>query len=163
MVNIKKISIVLISLLFILSSCETLQNTAKEITREYIEENKPEIKVKKASIASITFKDITLDVLLNIKNNFPFELPLERIDVELINSDNKVFATANTVQTLKIASKQSEDINMEFNAKYIDVFTTAFGSIKNKSFNCTAKITLTFTIQNMKFQIPYTKELTFIE
>ena len=91
MVNIKKISIVLISLLFILSSCETLQNTAKEITREYIEENKPEIKVKKASIASITFKDITLDVLLNIKNNFPFELPLERIDIELINTDNKVW------------------------------------------------------------------------
>ena len=126
MKNIKKISIVLISLLFVLSSCETLQNTAKEITREYIEENKPEIKVKKASISSITFKDITLDVLLNIKNNFPFELPLERIDVELINTDNKVFATANTVQTLKIASKQSEDVNMEFNAKYIDVFTTAF-------------------------------------
>lgn len=47
MKNIKKISIVLISLLFVLSSCETLQNTAKEITREYIEENKPEIKVKK--------------------------------------------------------------------------------------------------------------------
>lgn len=162
----KKISIVLISLLFLLfllSSCETLQNTAKEITREYIEKNKPEIKVKKASIANITFKDITLDVLLNIKNNFPFELPLERIDVELINTDNKVFATANTVQTLKIASKQSEDVNMEFNAKYIDVFTTAFGSIKNKNFKCSAKITLTFTIQNMKFQIPYTKELTFIE
>ena len=99
--DIKKISIVLISLLFILSSCETLQNTAKEITREYIEENKPEIKVKEASIASITFKDITLDVLLNIKNNFPFELPLERIDVELINSDNKVFTTASTVETLK--------------------------------------------------------------
>ncbi|MEI0610689.1 hypothetical protein [Brachyspira pilosicoli] len=163
MKNIKKLSIVLISLLFILSSCETLQNTAREITREYIEENKPDIKVKEASISSITFKDITLDVLLNIKNNFPFELPLDRIDVELINSDNKVFATANTVQTLKIASKQSEDINMEFNAKYIDVFTTAFGSIKNKSFNCTAKITLTFTIQNMKFQIPYTKKLIFIE
>ena len=146
----KKISIVLISLLFLLfllSSCETLQNTAKEITREYIEENKPEIKVKKASIANITFKDITLDVLLNIKNNFPFELPLERIDIELINTP----------------SKQSKDVNMEFNAKYIDVFTTAFGSIKNKNFKCSAKITLTFTIQNMKFQIPYTKELTFIE
>ena len=161
--NIKKISIVLISLLFILSSCETLQNTAKEITREYIEENKPEIKVKEASIASITFKDITLDVLLNIKNNFPFELPLERIDVELINSDNKVFTTASTVETLKIPSKQSKDVNMEFNAKYIDVFTTAFGSIKNKNFNCNAKITLTFTIQNMKFQIPYTKKLIFVE
>lgn len=157
----KKISIVLISLLFLLfllSSCETLQNTAKEITREYIEKNKPEIKVKKASIANIT-----LDVLLNIKNNFPFELPLERIDIELINTDNKVFTTASTVQTLKIHSKQSKDVNMEFNAKYIDVFTTAFGSIKNKNFKCSAKITLTFTIQNMKFQIPYTKELTFIE
>ena len=129
----KKISIALIFLLFLLSSCETLQNTAKEITREYIEENKPEIKVKKASIANITFKDITLDVLLNIKNNFPFELPLERIDIELINTDNKVFTTASTVQTLQIPSKQSKDVNMEFNAKYIDVFTTAFGSIKNKN------------------------------
>ena len=166
MKNIKKISIVLIYLLFLLSllsSCETIQDTARKITREYIEENKPEIKVKEASIASITFKDITLDVLLNIKNNFPFELPLERIDIELINTDNKVFTTANTVQTLKIPSKQSKDVNMEFNAKYIDVFTTAFGSIKNKSFNCSAKITLTFTIQNMKFQIPYTKKLIFIE
>ena len=85
-------------------------------------------------------------MLLNIKNNFPFELPLERIDVELINSDNKVFTTASTVETLKIPSKQSKDVNMEFNAKYIDVFTTAFGSIKN-----------------MKFQIPYTKKLIFVE
>ncbi|WP_157151910.1 hypothetical protein [Brachyspira sp. SAP_772] len=162
MKNLKIISIILLSLL-LLTSCETLQNKAKEITREYIEENKPEIKVKKASIANVTFKDITLDVLLNIKNNFPFELPLDRIDIELINTDNKVFTKANTVQTLKIPSKQSEDVNMEFNAKYIDVFTTAFGSIKNQNFKCTAQITLTFTIQNMKFQIPYTKELTFIE
>ena len=73
MKNIKKISIVLIYLLFLLSllsSCETIQDTARKITREYIEENKPEIKVKAASIASITFKDLTLDVLLNIKNLF---------------------------------------------------------------------------------------------
>ena len=78
---LKKIAILsslLITVLFI-TSCETLQSSAVEITRGYIEEHKPDIKIKKANISEITLKDMTLTTLLEVKNNLPFEVPIEKI------------------------------------------------------------------------------------
>ena len=51
----KKIIILLMSI-FILS-CETLQNSARELSRSFIEENKPDITVKSAKLKSITLND----------------------------------------------------------------------------------------------------------
>ena len=68
----KKILISLLTIIglsILIVSCETLQSSAREITRSYIEENKPDIKVKSASISEITLKDITLNVALEVKNN----------------------------------------------------------------------------------------------
>lgn len=162
----KKKIVILISMLAVLlfvSSCETLQSSAREITRSYIEQHKPDIKIKKASISSITFQDITLTTLVEIKNNLDFEVPIERLRIDLINTSGKTFATASSVETLKIPSNQARDINLNFKAKYADVFTTAFDAIKTKSFKCNAKITITFTVYGMKFEFPYTKELIFKE
>lgn len=162
----KKKIFILISTLFIILfvySCETLKSSAREITRSYIEEHKPDIRVKNASISSITLQDITLTTLLEIKNNLDFEVPIEKLKIDLINTSGKTFATATSVETLKIPANQTRDINLNFQAKYLDVFTTALDSIKTKSFKCSAKITLTFTIYGMKFEFPYTKELTFKE
>lgn len=162
----KKKIVILISMLAVLlfvSSCETLQSSAREITRSYIEQHKPDIRVKKASISSITFQDITLTTLVEIKNNLDFEVPIERLKIDLINTSGKTFATASSVETLKIPANQARDINLNFKAKYVDVFTTAFDAIKTKSFKCDAKMTITFTVYGMKFEFPYTKELIFKE
>lgn len=161
----KKI-IALISILIIMItavSCETLKSSAREITRSYIEQHKPDIRVKKASISSITLKDITLTTLVEIKNNLDFEIPIDKLKIELINTSGRTFTIAESVETLKIPANQARNINLNFTAKYSDVFTTAFESIKTKTFKCSAKMTITFTIYAMKFEFPYIKELTFKE
>lgn len=162
----KKIFITLfsiISLVIFITSCETLQSSAGEITRSYIEKNKPDIKVKSASISEITFKDITLNVALEIKNNLPFEIPVDKFEVDLVNTSGKAFAKGSTSGTLKIPSNQTKDVNLKFKANYADVFTTAFDALKNKSFKCKANMNLTFTVYGMSFKFPYTKDLNFTE
>lgn len=153
----------ILSVLFVLTSCETLKSSAREITRNYIEEHKPDIKVKSAKISNITLQDITLTTLFEIKNNLDFEIPMEKVQIDLINTSGKTFATAASVETLKIPANQARDINLNFKTKYLDIFKTAFDAIKSKSFKCNAKVTLTFTVYGMKFEFPYTKELTFKE
>ena len=106
---------------------------------------------------------MTLTTLLEVKNNLPFEVPIEKIQIDLINTSRKTFATASSVETLKIPANQAREVNIDFNAKYLDVFTTAFGAIKDKSFKCTSKTTLTFTVYGMNFSFPYEKEITFVE
>ena len=162
---IKKITVIIsiLSMLFVLSSCETLQSSAREITRAYIEEHKPDVRAKSAKISSVTLQDITLTTLFEIKNNLDFEVPIDKVQIDLVNTSGKTFATATSVETLKIPANQARDINLDFKAKYLDVFTTAFDAIKSKSFKCDAKITLTFTVYGMKFEFPYTKELRFKE
>ncbi|WP_300366732.1 LEA type 2 family protein [Brachyspira sp.] len=160
----KIIALISISIIMIVvTSCETLQSSAIKITRNYIEQHKPDIKIKKASISNITFKDITLTTLLEVKNNLDFEIPVDKLKIDLINTSGKTFTTAESVETLKIPANQARDINVNFKAKYVDIFTTAFDAIKTKSFKCKAKITLTFTVYGMRFEFPYTKELTFKE
>ena len=162
----KKILISLLTIIglsILIVSCETLQSSAREITRSYIEENKPDIKVKSASISEVTLKDITLNVALEVKNNLSFEVPVDKLQVDLVNTSGKVFASGNTVGTLKIPSKQSKDVSLKFKANYADVFTTAFDALKNKSFKCKANMNITFTVYGMSFKFPYTKELNFTE
>ena len=156
-----KVIILLISV-FILS-CETLQNSAKELSRSFIEENKPDITIKNAKLKSITLKDITLECVLDIKNNLSVELPIEKIEIELINTSDKVFSTAYSVESLKIPANESRSKTINFNAKYLDVFSTALYSVKNKNLKCVSKTYLTFTIANMNFRFPYSKEIVFIE
>lgn len=153
----------ILSVMFFLLSCETLQKSASEITRSYIEEHKPDVKIKKASISEIKLTDMTLTALVEIKNNLPFEIPIDKVQIDLINTSGKTFATASSVETLKIPANKASEISIDFNAKYLDVFTTAFSAVKNKSFKCTAKTTLTFTVYGMSFSFPYDKEITFAE
>ena len=114
---IKKITVIIsiLSMLFVLSSCETLKSSAREITRSYIEEHKPDIKVKSAKISSITLQDITLTTLFEIKNNLDFEVPIDKVQIDLINTSGKTFATATSVETLKIPANQARDINLDCN------------------------------------------------
>ncbi|ADG71147.1 hypothetical protein R4K54_02995 [Brachyspira murdochii] len=153
----------ILSIIFFASSCETLQKSAVEITRGYIEDHKPDIKIKKSSISEVKLTDMTLTTLVEIKNNLPFEVPIDKVQIDLVNTSGKTFATANSVETLTIPANEAREVNIDFNAKYLDVFTTAFSAIKSKSFKCTAKTTLTFTVYGMSFSFPYDKEITFVE
>ena len=157
----KKIIILLMSI-FILS-CGTLQNSAREFSRSFIEENKPDITVKSAKLKSITLNDITLECVLDIKNNLSVELPIEKIEIELINTSGKVFSKAYSVESLKIPANETRAKTIIFNAKYFEVYSTALTSLKNRNLKCVAKTYITFTMARMKFRFPYTKEIVFIE
>lgn len=159
----KKIIFLTIFISAFVLSCETVQSSAKEFSRSLIEENKPDITVKNAKLKSITLSDITLECVLDIKNNMSMAIPIEKIEIELINTDGEIFSTVNSVESLKIPANETRTKTINFNAKYFEVFSTALSSIQNKNLKCTAKAYITFTMAGMKFRFPYTKEIVFVE
>lgn len=144
-------------------SCKSVQNYAQELSRKLIEENRPDITVRSAKIKEITLNDITLECVLDIKNNLPEEMPIEKIEIELINTDGKTFATANSVESLKIPANETRTKTVILNAKYFEVYSTALTSLRNRELKCTAKTYITFTMARMKFRFPYTVEIVFIQ
>ena len=159
----KKIIFLSIFVLTFILSCKSIQNYAEELSRKLIEENRPDITFRSAKIKEATLNDITLECLLDIKNNLPEEMPIEKIEIELINTDGKTFSTANSVESLKIPANATRTKTVIFNAKYFEVFSTALTSIKNRNLKCTAKTYITFTMARMKFRFPYTVEIVFVE
>lgn len=157
-----KIIKISIFLMILLISCSRV----KTYTREYIEKYKPDITIKSGSIDNISLKDITLNVLIEIKNNLPFELPIEKIEINLINNYGKVFANSNSEENgeiIKIPSNSYKDINIKFNAKYADIFETAIDAIKSESLKCNGDITLTFSVSKMKFKFNYNTEINLLK
>ena len=144
-------------------SCKSVQNYTQEFSRSFIEENKPDITVKSAKLKSITLNDITLECVLDIKNNLSVELPIEKIEIELINISDKVFSKAYSVESLKIPANETRAKTIIFNAKYFEVYSAALTSLKNRNLKCVAKTYITFTMARMKFRFPYTKESVCIE
>lgn len=159
----KKIIFLTLFISAFILSCKSVQNYAQELSRKLIEENRPDITFRSAKIKNMTISDITLECLLDIKNNLPEEMPIEKIEIELINTDGKAFATVNSVESLKIPANETRTKTINFNAKYFEVFSTALSSIQNKNLKCTAKTYITFTMAGIKFRFPYTKEIVFIE
>lgn len=158
----KKITVLLIFIFAFVLSCKSFQNYAEELSRKLIEENRPDITVRSAKIKEITLNDITLECVLDIKNNLPEEMPIEKIEIELINTDGKTFATANSVESLKIPANETRAKTVILNAKYFEVYSTALTSLKNRNLKCTAKTYITFTMARMKFRFPYNIEIIFI-
>ncbi|PTY39383.1 hypothetical protein [Brachyspira hampsonii] len=158
-----KISILL---LITVLSCSKVKSEADKITREYIEKYKPDITVKSASIYNITLSDITLNTLLEIKNNLPFELPIEKLEINLINSSGDVFANSQSSEEsdiIKIPANDSREMNMKSKVKYMDLFQTALDAIRTESYKCNADIILTFNVYGMNFQFKYNVEINFIK
>ena len=158
----KKIIILLTFISAFVLSCKSMQNYAEELSRKLIEENRPDIAFRSAKIKDITLNDITLECVLDIKNNLSEEMPIEKIEIELINTDGKIFSTANSVESLKIPANATRTKTVILNAKYFEVFSTALTSLKNRNFKCAAKTYITFTMARMKFRFPYTIEITFV-
>ena len=118
-----KISVLL---LIITVSCSRVKSEADKITREYIEKYKPDITVKSASIDNITLSDITLNTLLEIKNNLPFEIPIEKLEINLINFSGDIFANSVSSEEsniIKIPANEAREMNMKSKAKYIDIYS----------------------------------------
>ncbi|MEI0492170.1 hypothetical protein R4J17_06975 [Brachyspira intermedia] len=158
-----KISILL---LIAAASCSRVKSEADKITREYIEKYKPDITVKSASIDNMTLSDITLNTLLEIKNNLPFEIPIEKLEINLINSSGDIFANSVSSEEsniIKIPANDSREMNMKSKAKYIDLFQTALDAIKSESLKCNADIILTFNVYGMNFNFKYNVEINFIK
>ncbi|KLI29616.1 hypothetical protein OFS07_02645 [Brachyspira hyodysenteriae] len=153
-------------LMLIIISCSRVKSEADKITREYIEKYKPDITVKSASVNNITLTDITLNTLLEIKNNLPFELPIEKLEINLINSSGDIFANSISSEEsniIKIPANDSREMNMKSKAKYIDLFQTALDAIKMEAFKCNADIILTFNIYGMNFNFKYNVEINFMK
>ena len=159
----KKIIFLSLFLPAFILSCKSMQNYAQELSRSLIEENSPEITVRSAKIKNITLNDITLECVLDVKNNLSVELPIEKIEIELINTDGKIFSTINSVESLKIPANATRTKTAILNAKYLEVFSTALTYIQNKNIKCVLKAYITFTMAGMKFRFPYTKEIVFME
>ena len=158
-----KISILL---LIAATSCSRVKSEADKITREYIEKYKPDITVKSASIDNMTLSDITLNTLLEIKNNLPFEIPIEKLEINLINSSGDIFANSVSSEEsniIKIPANDSREMNMKSKAKYMDLFQTALDAIKSESLKCNADIILTFNVYGMNFNFKYNVEINFIK
>lgn len=158
-----KISILL---LIVAASCSRVKSEANKITREYIEKYKPDITVKSASIENMTLSDITLNTLLEIKNNLPFEIPIEKLEINLINSSGDIFANSVSSEEsniIKIPANGSKEMNMKSKAKYIDLFQTALDAIKTESLKCNADIIITFNVYGMNFNFKYNVEINFIK
>ena len=153
-------------LMLIIISCSKVKSEADKITREYIEKYKPDITVKSASIDNMTLSDITLNTLLEIKNNLPFEIPIEKLEINLINSSGDIFANSVSSEEsniIKIPANDSREINMKSKAKYMDLFQTALDAIKSESLKCNADIILTFNVYGMNFNFKYNVEINFIK
>lgn len=159
----KKIIFLTLFISALVLSCKSVQNYAQELSRKLIEENRPDITVRSAKIKNMTLSDITLECVLDIKNNLPEEMPIEKIEIELINTDGKTFATANSVESLKIPANETRAKTVILNAKYFEVYSTALTSLRNRELKCTAKTYITFTMARMKFRFPYTVEIVFIQ
>ena len=104
-------------LMLIIISCSRVKSEADKITREYIEKYKPDITVKSASIDNMTLSDITLNTLLEIKNNLPFEIPIEKLEINLINSSGDIFANSVSSEEsniIKIPANGSKEMNMKW-------------------------------------------------
>ena len=153
-------------LLILAASCSKVKSEADKITREYIEKYKPDITVKSASIDNMTLSDITLNTLLEIKNNLPFEIPIEKLEINLINSSGDIFANSVSSEEsniIKIPANDSREMNMKSKAKYMDLFQTALDAIKSESLKCNADIILTFNVYGMNFNFKYNVEINFIK
>ncbi|MEI0445704.1 hypothetical protein R4J03_01420 [Brachyspira intermedia] len=153
-------------LMLIIISCSKVKSEADKITREYIEKYKPDITVKSASIDNMTLSDITLNTLLEIKNNLPFEIPIEKLEINLINSSGDIFANSVSSEEsniIKIPANDSREMNMKSKAKYMDLFQTALDAIKSESLKCNADIILTFNVYGMNFNFKYNVEINFIK
>lgn len=159
----KKIIFLTLFISALILSCKSAQNYARELSRKLIEENRPDITFRSAKIKNMTLNDITLECVLDIKNNLPEEMPIEKIEVELINTDGKTFAMANSVESLKIPANETRTKTVILNAKYFEVYSTALTSLRNRNLKCTAKTYITFTMARMKFRFPYTAEIVFIQ
>ncbi|ASJ21230.1 hypothetical protein [Brachyspira hampsonii] len=162
----KLIKILIFLLIITVVSCSKVKSEADKITREYIEKYKPDITIKSASIYNITLSDITLNTLLEIKNNLPFELPIEKLEINLINSSGDIFANSKSSEEsniIKIPANDSREINMKSKAKYIDLFQTALDAIRAESLKCNADIIITFNVYGMNFQFKYNVEINFIK
>ena len=153
-------------LMLIIISCSKVKSEADKITREYIEKYKPDITLKSASIDNMTLSDITLNTLLEIKNNLPFEIPIEKLEINLINSSGDIFANSVSSEEsniIKIPANDSREMNMKSKAKYMDLFQTALDAIKSESLKCNADIILTFNVYGMNFNFKYNVEINFIK
>ncbi len=159
----KKIIFLTLFIFAFILSCKSVQNYAQELSRKLIEENKHKFYKTAKVLFRSTLNDITLECVLDIKNNLPEEMPIEKIEIELINTDGKIFSTANSVESLRIPANATRTKTVILNAKYFEVFSTAISSIQNRNFKCTAKTYITLTMARMKFRFPYTVEIVFVE
>ena len=79
MINKMHILISIIIFFTLVNSCETLKTSATNITRSYINSHKPDIKIKNTSITDIKLTEMSVNVLMEIKNNLDFEIPISEL------------------------------------------------------------------------------------
>lgn len=104
--------IALIILALPLSSCTLLQKSALI---------RPEVKIERFDIESMSLRDIRLGVDIGLTNPYPVDVRFERISVKLLIEKNQFFNT-NTRRGLKIAPGKKERVSLIVTLKFADIW-----------------------------------------
>lgn len=141
--------------LFFLASCVSFQTM--------LETNKPDVSVVKASLVEAGVRNATIGIVLNIKNNYKFNLPVEKVDIALDNLAGETFAKAYTVEPLTILSGSASDVTINTTISYQELFGTITSSVATKSISCKANMILYLNVNGIKLKIPYSKNFDIIK
>ena len=122
----KKALIVIASITLMLwTGCSSLQKNIK----------KPEAKIVKMDIGSLSLRDITLVFDIEIKNPYPIELKLDGIGFD-VKIENKQLFKTETNKGLKIKKNGTEITKLDINLVYVDIIKIVSDYTKKASLEC---------------------------
>lgn len=150
----KKLLAILFAVIFFHVSCNSFQTI--------LEMNKPTFKVVKAAIVDVGIRNATIEIVLDVKNNYKFNLNLKRADIELDNLAGVTFAKAHTVEAVTIAPQSSSNITINTTVSYLELFGTITSAISTKSISCKAKMILNLEVNGVSLKIPYSKNFDIV-
>jgi len=122
----KKVPIVIVSVMLMLwAGCSSIQKGL----------GKPEVKIVKMDIDSLSLRDITLVFDIEITNPYPIELKLDGISFD-VKIENKQLFKTETSKGLKIKNRGKEITKLNLNLVYVDIIKIVSDYTKKASLEC---------------------------
>ena len=137
--TVQKVLIIAVSIMLMLwTGCSSAQKGVK----------KPEVRILKTDIGSLSLRDITLVFDIEIKNPYPVELKLDKIGFDVKIEDRQFFKTE-TGQGLKIKKKGKEVTRLHLNLVYLDIIKVVSDYTKKTALNCIIDTVIEIPLPNM--------------
>ena len=120
----RKILVVIVAVMLCIG-CSSIQKGVR----------KPEVKIIKMDIDSLSLRDITLFFDIEIKNPYPVELKLDGIAFDVKIEDKQLFKTE-TSKGLKIKKNGKETTRLTLNLVYADIVKIVLDYTKKAALEC---------------------------